>query len=317
MDFLQFTAGKDDERRADKVLRLLLPNQHLSAIYSAFRKGFIRVNDKRIKPDKAIHHGDTISIASFLLCSTSNQQDMCAPAVFPYDIILKNDDVLVINKPYNIEVQHELVQVVRQYYNSQKNGGRASLTFAPAPLHRLDKKTTGLLFFSWSIRGAQWFSRAIAEHKIEKQYVALVQGEMTQQHEWNDFIKKNAATDNAAFHTVRVFTSAHENALLAQTKAKPLCTSSSGITLVHFTIATGRTHQIRAQSAQHGYPLLGDTAYGARSTHEEQDIFLHAYKMILPENELGLPRVLRAPLPRPFKKINDKILKNWQEAFIL
>lgn len=315
MDFIQFTAGKDDARRADRIVRLLLSEQHLSVIYSAFRKGFIRVNNKHTRPNAAIHQGDIISIAAFLLPHRTLQQCSkidCTQSVFPYDVILKNDDMLVINKPYDVEVQNELAKAVKRYYSSTKN---SSLAFTPAPLHRLDKKTTGILFFSWSIHGAQWFSRTLAERKIKKCYIALVQGTLTQRYEWNNFIKKNAA--GAPFHTVSVYDEECECALPAHTMVTPLCTGSSGISLVRFTITTGRTHQIRAQSAYHGYPLLGDTAYGANSIHEEQDMFLHAYEIELPENTLGLPEIIRAPLPQSFKKMNDKILKNWQETFIL
>ena len=106
----------------------------------------------------------------------------------------------------------------------------------------------------------------------------------------------------------------------AITKAKPLCRASykgRSVTLAEYEIETGRMHQIRAQSSFHGFPLLGDTAYGGSRIDEVQDFFLHAYEVHIGENPVGLPPVITSTLPHAFESFNDKILPNWRKSFIL
>ncbi len=324
MEFRKFEAGpEDDGRRADRVIRRLLPDERLSSVYGALRKGFIRINDKRIKPETHVASGDVLSVADFLLA----QKDV-APAessgknVLPYEIIFKNEHFLVINKPYDISVQQagagrlSLAETVAAYYRSAGKSGAASLSFTPGPLHRLDRKTTGILFFSWSLEGAQWFSRQMAAHGLEKKYLALVQGILSSAEEWEDFIEKEDDS-RPSFHTVRIVQSGGK---CAHTEAEPVSSGTYNgrpVTLVKFTISTGRMHQIRAQAAFRGFPLLGDTAYGGAAIHEKQDFFLHAYEVRIPGNTLGLPRALEAPLPVFFNNMLNKTLINPENSSII
>lgn len=311
MDFVQYKAGADDDgRRLDRIVRRFLSHQTISALYSALRKGFIRVNGRRAATNERVRKGDVISVAQFLI-PQQQKKSIKARESFPYEIIFHNEHFLIINKPYDVAVhgKNSIAEAVAAYYNAHREN--SSLSFLPGPLHRLDKKTTGVLFFSWSITGARFFSRALKEHALEKQYVALVHGIMPAPCIWKDFIKKTEAT--AAFHTVRVSSTAKLGSRLAQTRAHAIASGmyeDAPVSLVNFTIATGRTHQIRAQSAFHGFPLLGDTAYGSPALYNNQKLFLHAQKIIIGENPVGLPHEIEAPLPNEFMQMNKKILLN-------
>ena len=366
MDFTDFAAGSDDGgRRVDKVIRRFLHGVNLSSVYGALRKGLILVNARRVKPDMRIESGDIVSIASFLLQnekssesendSVENRQTHKA-ASLPYTVVFANEHFLVIDKPYGVAVQgkNSIAEKVAAYYEASVPKEKRSLSFAAGPLHRLDKNTTGILFFSWSLEGAVWFSRELKAHRIRKKYIALAEGAMESECEWEDFIKKNDEP-KALFYTVRVVSgitagtddvqnrasgaagtrdcnaagasvsakdvcTAIHGAKRAITKAKPLCRASykgRSVTLAEYEIETGRMHQIRAQSAFHGFPLLGDTAYGGSRIDEVQDFFLHAYEVHIGENPVGLPPVLTSTLPHAFESLNDKILPNWQKSFIL
>jgi 23S rRNA pseudouridine955/2504/2580 synthase len=63
-----------------------------------------------------------------------------------------------------------------------------SLSFKTGPLHRLDRKTTGLLAFSQNLQGAQWFSQKIKSHEIQKVYLALLEGNLCQNQIWEENI---------------------------------------------------------------------------------------------------------------------------------
>ena len=376
MDFTDFAAGSDDGgRRVDRVLRRFLHGANLSSVYGALRKGLILVNAQRVKPDARIESGDVVSIASFLLQNEKSSESENTPienrrthktAPLPYTVVFANEHFLVIDKPYGLAVQgkNSIAEKIAAYYAASVPKEKRSLSFVAGPLHRLDKNTTGILFFSWSLEGAAWFSSALKAHRIQKKYVAIAEGAMECECVWEDFIKKNDEPE-AGFYTVRVVSgsttgagdvqnltsgtgnlqnrasasdgtrdcnaagasipakdacAAIHGAKRAITKAKPLCRASykgQSVTLAEYEIETGRMHQIRAQSAFYGFPLLGDTAYGGSRIDEAQDFFLHAYEVRIGENPVGLPPVLTSTLPAAFESFNDKILPNWRKSFIL
>lgn len=323
MQFVQYRTGKDDEgRRLDKVLRILFPDTPLSTFYSALRKGLIRINEKKVKQDYHIMPGDIVYVAGFL---DFNRREIAASsdnALFPDRnteqitelqfenlCIFRNEHILILNKPYDIPV-HEtasykgitLNQLVLKNYCPAGD----SLSFTPGPLHRLDRKTTGIISFSQSINGARIFTELLKKHEIKKTYLTIVDGRISEELSFSDtLLKDESKIGKNAFHTVMVT----EQGKLAVTKLKPLSYGSykgKDITFVEVIIETGRTHQIRSQCAHHGYPLTGDSAYGG-STHD--GFFLHAVRLEIPQpNALGLPSVITAPLPDRFKNFIEKYL---------
>ncbi len=321
MEFIHFSAGKDDNgRRLDKIVRNLLSEENLSGLYKAIRSGLIKVNGKKQKGEYRITSGDDICIADFLtLKSDFHKKEEKANEASPLPvewIIFKNQSLVFINKPYDLSVQksqagetslNELVQKDYDFFNSKKT----SLSFKTGPLHRLDKKTTGIIAFSQDLKGAQWFSQIVREHKIQKNYLALVEGTLEKPQFWTDkILKEDESQKIKTFHTVKV-NSNDENSKESITQAIPLAHGTylkKSVTLVKFNIKTGRTHQIRASSAFHGHPLLGDTAYGAQKINEKQTLFLHAWTLILPENSLGIPQKITCPPGENFVSILDTCL---------
>lgn len=329
MDFCEFTAGlNDNDRRLDKVLRNFISETNLSQIYKYLRKNLIRLNNKKAAPETHVYTGDIIKIASFIISDNNlNMPDENAKSSekkpekkkFIPQIVFQNKDILIINKPYDSLVHGSNDSLDKQVVDYYKNTvDIKSLSFVPGPLHRLDRKTTGLLCFSFSLDGARWFTENIKTHIIRKEYVAIVQGKLMREERWEDFVSKNE-NQKEAFYTVKIRensskTSNKKNtdeklALTTIIPEKYGCYKNHDITLVRLIIETGRTHQIRSQAAYHGFPLLGDTAYGGMRLAENQDFFLHAKKLVFPEsNPLSLPHFLTAQLPSPFL---DFISKNF------
>ncbi|MBO4387217.1 MAG: RNA pseudouridine synthase, partial [Treponema sp.] len=106
----------------------------------------------------------------------------------------------------------------------------------------------------------------------------------------------------------------------AVTKAYPLehgKWNGKDVTLTRFEIPTGRKHQIRAQSAFHGFPLLGDRAYGGTSI-KGHEFYLHAVQVEFPaENALLLPPKIHLPLPAEFLNFLNSALINWKGQLII
>lgn len=174
MKFREFIASQDDDdRRLDRIIRKFISEDSLSAVYKSIRKGLIKINDKKAEASQHVFCGDKIKIADFLLIS-NNKKSLDEDKIdFNLEIVFKTDDLIFINKPYDITVQGNSEALNRQFeLFYKKNYENTSLSFNPGPLHRLDRKTTGLIAFSLSLKGAKWFSKNIAEHTIQKNILA-------------------------------------------------------------------------------------------------------------------------------------------------
>jgi len=353
MKFNDFLVGPDDcGRRFDRIIRKFLPNLPISLIYKNIRTGFIRVNNKKQKQEYKITENDVINIAVVLLAETTTLQQTNLKKNFTLsnlnklEILFKNEHFIVINKPYDIPVQGtnktdvSLDRIIQSNYQPLSN----SLTFTPGPLHRLDKRTTGVLVFSQSLKGAQWFSKAIKSKLIQKEYISLLCGHLQEKVRWCDYIDDSYEYENDDnFRKIKII--AEQDSLntgkMAITNAEPLAYAqittlgkTVPVTLTHFSIETGRTHQIRAQSAFHGYPVAGDIAYTTTEytniklksfgIHDSKiktpipEFLLHAIQLKIPENnKLGLPKKITAPIPPFFSKLLDTYFASYDFSLIL
>ena len=234
MDFMVFQAGKnDDGRRIDRILKTILPASPLSAVYKSLRKGLIKVNGRKVDAAFKVALGDEITVAQFLLTAKSGAESEVAREsgrvkknIPTGMVVFRNEHLLILDKPYDVPVQPSadrtlvsLSALVQDDFLAQEKD--ASLAFRPGPLHRLDRKTTGLVAFSQSIDGARIFSGWIKNHALEKIYLGLVLGRMEQEESWVDKIEKNDG-GVGAFHTVRIVEGAEPGGKSADTYAVPL-----------------------------------------------------------------------------------------------
>jgi len=334
MDFIQVKVGNDDVgRRIDRILRKLLPDVALGEIYRHLRKGTIRINAEKISQDYRINDGDVLFLASFLesemkshypvQSSVSKSQSTAGNAgkeaykrsisdkysantdPIKIETIFQNEHVRVVNKPYGISVHKansdeiSLAEIIAADY--EKFHKNASLSFTAGPLHRLDKNTSGIIVFSQSLKGARWFSENLSS--FTKEYLGIVQGQIDTPQFWVDFIDDTPEEGGTAYKTVRISLTGKE----ARTHCFPLEAGSykgKPVTLCRFRIETGRKHQIRAQSAGHGFPLLGDSAYNAdyrKAAVQPGRFYLHAFRLIVAENPINMPEIIEAPLPEDYR----------------
>ena len=323
MEFLQYRILEDDEnRRLDRVLRKFLKDKlSLSDIYKSIRKGLIKVNNQKTKENYRTKKNDIIFIDKFLVNNLDKKNDTekvenphSKQNIPQIEVVFENQFVKIINKPANISVQKSqkeemaLDDIIKSQYCPKDK----SLSFLPGPLHRLDKKTTGLLTFSNNLIGAREFSSLLQNHNITKIYLSILEGHLEKPCKWVDYISKES-NESTKFNTVKVNNELKtENQKEAITEVYPIKTGfceNKKITLAKIIIKTGRTHQIRSQCAFHGFPLLWDSAYNKDFSITNKDFFLHSYKIeIKGNNILELPKELIAPLPKNFENFIKKYL---------
>lgn len=327
MDFEDFIAGKDDnDRKIDRVLKSIFKENKSVNVFEILRKNLVKINGSKARKNQVVKTNDKISVPSFLLENRIPLSDFKSDSAaerekYKLETLFKNKNLWIINKPSGINVQPSEKSsqsisniVLLQWKNSPES--RNSLSFTPAPLHRLDKLTSGVLSISQSLDGARWFSQEMKNHSISKKYLGVIQGILKEKVHWTDKISKNNYTEN--FYTVHKSTilDKNENSMSSSTYATPLFYGKwKGIsfTLAEFNIETGRKHQIRLHSSANGFPFLGDTAYGGI----KGPFFLHAASLVFPENNLGVPEKVNAPLPEAFYDFLKINLLNWNGEIII
>ena len=324
------TAHNDDAgRRLDRILRKALPDIPLSALHRLLRKGRILVNGKPAKGEERIPAGALIELPfeeteaqnKQYKLALENQPESKKPAAI--DILWEGEGLLIVNKPVGLAIHggnsspDNLESRVRVYLEGKLP---PSLSFKPGPLHRLDKPASGVVVFACNLEAARWFSALLCERKIRKSYLAILEGELKKSETWEDAltrdtnVQKTFVSGSGTIRTPGIDRNASPNKKYAHTGITPLAwAKKNGVdyTLARLEITTGRTHQIRAQAAHHGYPLAGDSKYGVldksispgKRVWPGKGFFLHASELELP-NEPGInpkvPRIIKAPLPEQF-----------------
>ena len=295
------TGENDSGRRLDRVLRKALPDHPLALIHRLLRRRQVFVNGKPAAAQDRLEAGVTISIPSI----GESQQPVNAPPSSPLpDIIWERAGLLAVNKPAGLAVHGHgsLDTMVQSYFKGKLP---ASLSFRPGPLHRLDKPSSGIVVFSASLEGAQLFTSLLRERKVKKTYLAIVEGNAQKEETWEDELVRDREKK-------KTFVEKSDRPPNAVTKIMPIA-SRNGFSFIHVEIATGRTHQIRAQAAAHGFPLAGDVKYNAKnrnislgeqrikSKEHHTEFFLHAYRLEFLEYSI------EAPPPDAFRKKIEEI----------
>mgnify|MGYP005725432125 CR=1 FL=1 len=140
-------------------------------------------------------------------------------------------------------------------------------------VHRLDRPSAGVMVLARTSKAAERLSAQFRERKVQKNYVAIVEGELRGSGACEDFLLKKE-------ERVAVVGENHPGAQKARLRWR---TSSvaDGLSLVQIKLETGRKHQIRVQLANQGFPILGDFKYGARQSFDGKNLALHCESLSL------------------------------------
>lgn len=247
--------GEDnDGQRVDNFLLAQLRGVPKSVIYRVVRKGEVRVNKGRVKPDTRLRQGDEVRIPPI------TQKVREAPvvpgsrvqSVMEGAIVFENEQMLVVNKPSGIAVHggsgldFGLIEVLR--------AARPEQRFLEL-VHRLDRDTSGLVMVAKKRSALRFLQDELRHRRMRKYYHALVVGS------WP------AGLDRVDVPLQRFELKSGERRVRVDNEGKASLTtfrlldSWPGYSLVEASPVTGRTHQIRVHSVWAGHPIAGDDKY--------------------------------------------------------
>ena len=160
-------------------------------------------------------------------------------------------------------------------------------------VHRLDRPVSGVMVFARTSKAASRLSEQIRSHKVEKIYRCVVDGVLEGEGRLKNYISKDESCN-----TVTVIDHEKPGFKESWLDYKAL-DSKDGLTMAEVRLGTGRSHQIRAQMAHAGYPLIGDRKYGSKDKRCK-DIALEAYKLSFEHPVKRENITFEAPLPSGF-----------------
>lgn len=288
----------ESNQRLDRFLMKLMPKAPKSFIQKMIRKKNIKCNGLKADPALLLKEGDQLLIyfsdqtfAKFSPSAPSRRETLTVACQQELNIIAESPSLLVINKPANLLTQPDhsgqssLIDLALDYliatgaYDPQKE-----ITFRPACSNRLDRNTTGIVLIPKDYPSLQAINGLIRQKKVQKYYLALVDGLVENSGSCRDFGTK----DQEANRTKVSETKLTKDSQLMALNYQPL-ESRSNTSLLKIDLLTGRSHQIRAQLAHLGHPILGDPKYGKASVNQKlksdyqiTSQLLHAHQYRLP-----------------------------------
>jgi 23S rRNA pseudouridine1911/1915/1917 synthase len=288
----RFIYQKEIKDRLDVYLTSCLPEFSRARIQGLIKGGFIRVNgEQSIKPGRVIEIGTIVEIQIPPAVPIG-----LIPENIPIEIIFENSDLLVVNKPAGMVVHpspgHSSGTLVHAALGHAPDIEGIGGEERPGIVHRLDKDTSGLIVIAKNEQAHRWLQEQFKSRKVEKIYLALVDG------------TPPTLTGRIDAPIGRNTTHRKLMAVVPLEKGREAVTEYRTIdsfpthTFLEVHPLTGRTHQIRVHLAFLGCPVTGDKVYGKRkSTVDINRHFLHAYRLSIKIPGEKNPRKFEAKLP--------------------
>ena len=168
-------------------------------------------------------------------------------------------------------------------------------------IHRLDRNTSGIMILAKRSKAAHRLTEQLQDGTLERKYLAWLEGSLPQSVTWKHVLLKDSKTNRVKVLRPGQKTTGLEKPKEAILSVRPLKSGTwknQLLTLAEFTLQTGRSHQIRVQAAEEGFPLLGDAKYGSGRKLEFGRPALHSAELKFKHPISGEEMMFQAPLPK-------------------
>ncbi len=286
----ELTVGKNDAgQRLDRFLDKAVPLLPASLCQKYIRLKRVKVNGRGADRSYRLAEGDVLSLYisdEFFDRPTEENayKKIAAPRL---DIVYEDENMLLADKKVGMlchsadgsEVSRTLIANIQSYlYRKGEWRPWEERSFAPALCNRIDRNTGGIVIAAKNAEALRILNQKIRDREIDKYYLCAVYGQISPPSgRLEGYIFKDAAKNR-----VYVRKRSEGGTKTAVTEYRTL-EVRNGLSLLECRLLTGRTHQIRAQLAAAGHPLLGDGKYGGRQApgFDEKRQALYSYKLVV------------------------------------
>lgn len=265
----ELTIGSNDAgQRLDRFLAKAVPLLPASLAQKYIRLKRIKRNHARANRDDRLVQGDVLQlyINDEFFDVPSEENAYLTVAAPKLNILYEDENILLVDKKAGIAVHpHDgseygktLIDHIQAYlYAKREWRPREENAFTPALCNRIDRNTGGIVIAAKTAEALRCMNQKIKDRELEKTYLAIIEGTPKQKSgTLRGYLFKDAVKNR-----VYVTDTPQKGAKTCETRYTVLA-SRNGLSLVECELVTGRTHQIRAQFAHIGHPLLGDGKYG-------------------------------------------------------
>ena len=283
----EFTIGTNDAgQRLDRFLAKAVPLLPASLAQKYIRLKRIKCNGQRIQRDARLNVGDVLQlyINDEFFDKPREDNAFLTVASPKLNVVYEDEHILLVDKRPGLAVHpHDgaeygrtLIDHIQAYlYQKKEWNPRGESAFTPALCNRIDRNTGGIVIAAKTAEALRVMNQKIKDREMDKRYLAIVEGTpKPREGSLKGYLFKDEKK-NRVFVTDKP----QPGAKTCQTNYKVL-TSKNGLSLVECELITGRTHQIRAQFAHAGHPLLGDGKYGKLDKRFDRNYqALYSYKL--------------------------------------
>ncbi len=284
----EFTVGPNDAgQRLDRFLGKTAPLLPSSLCQKYLRLKRIKVNGRPGKGPDRLSPGDRVSmyIGDEFFEKPTDENAYRRVSKPRLTLVYEDEQILLADKAPGVLCHHAegeppertlLANIQAHLLLSGAWRPREENAFAPALCNRIDRNTGGIVIAAKTAEALRVLNQKIRDRELDKRYLCAVQGlPRPPEGTLRGFLFKDAVKNR-----VYVRSSPEPGARTAVTEYRTLC-SRDGLSLVECRLETGRTHQIRAQMAAAGWPLLGDGKYGGKAAQAggEEKQALYSYKL--------------------------------------
>ena len=283
--------GALDGERVDRAVALLT-GWARTAVQELLDAGEVLVDGKRAAKSRKLRAGETIE----LLGEPEPDAPPAADASVKVDVRYADDDLLVIDKPAGLVVHpgagHDTGTLVNGLLAAFPEIATVGDPMRPGIVHRLDRDTSGLLLVARSQRAYDALVAQLAQHEVDRRYVALVWGHLASPRGLVDAPIGRSQSRRTRMAVRDEGKPARTEYVVTETFEKP------ATSLLECRLETGRTHQIRVHLGAIGHPVVGDATYGGmRDSISIARPFLHAAELALTNPISAEPMHFDDPLP--------------------